>query len=269
MSLDQANPNRVALRSLPAILACFRAHPKALRELRATREAAKALQEVAAWMGAQGLPAVVAGTKEVRELAGADAPACAVTARPALGLAKLSDFAEWRDEGDTVVVADGFEDPSDLASVVRAMAAFGSRRLLLAGASERLAFEPELWDGARGALEAVRLVRAPALGGLLKLIEPTSVVIGFSPSLGRSLAESAPIRAPGRGNVVLLSPSGVDAALQPKVEHLLRLPASQGDHPLSAGDGAALILHWLRSAGPAKPRAGTGFLARKKARRTP
>ena len=267
MSLDQSNPNRVVLRTLPAILGCFRSHPKALRELRATREAAKALQEVAAWMGAQGLPATVAGSKEVRELAGADAVACAVTARPVLGLAKLSDFAEWRDAGDTVVIADGFEDAGDLATVVRAMAAFGSRRLLLSGSSERLAFEPELWDGARGALEAVRLIRAPALGGLLKLIEPTSVVIGFSRALGRSLAESAPIRAPGRGNVVLLSPEGVDAALQPKVEHLLRLPASKGDHPLSAGDSAALILHWLGSSGPAKPREGTGFLARKRARK--
>lgn len=267
MSLDQANPNRVVLRTLPAILACFRDHPKALRELRATREAAKALQEVAAWMGAQGLPATVVGSKEVRELAEADAPAAAVTARPVLGLAKLSDFAEWREAGDTVVIADGFDDPSDLASVVRAMAAFGSRRLLLAGSSERLAFEPELWDGARGALEAVRLIRAPALGGLLKLIEPTSVVIGFSPKLGRSLAEAAPIRAPGRGNVVLLSPQGVDADLQPKVEHLIRLPAGKGDHALTAGDSAALILHWLSASGPAKPKEGTGFLARKRARK--
>jgi len=267
VSLDQANPNRVVLRTLPAILACFRAHPKALRELRATREAAKALQEVAAWMGAQGLPATVVGSKEVRELAEADAPAAAVTARPVLGLAKLSDFAEWREAGDTVVIADGFDDPSDLASVVRAMAAFGSRRLLLAGSSERLAFEPELWDGARGALEAVRLIRAPALGGLLKLIEPTSVVIGFSPKLGRSLAEAAPIRAPGRGNVVLLSPQGVDADLQPKVEHLIRLPAGKGDHALTAGDSAALILHWLSASGPAKPKEGTGFLARKRARK--
>ncbi len=267
MSLDQANPNRVVLRTLPAILACFRDHPKALRELRATREAAKALQEVAAWMGAQGLPATVVGSKEVRELAEADAPAAAVTARPVLGLAKLSDFAEWREAGDTVVIADGFDDPADLASVVRAMAAFGSRRLLLAGSSERLAFEPELWDGARGALEAVRLIRAPALGGLLKLIEPTSVVIGFSPKLGRSLAEAAPIRAPGRGNVVLLSPQGVDADLQPKVEHLIRLPAGKGDHALTAGDSAALILHWLSASGPAKPKEGTGFLARKRARK--
>jgi tRNA G18 (ribose-2'-O)-methylase SpoU len=267
VSLDQANPNRVVLRTLPAILACFRDHPKALRELRATREAAKALQEVAAWMGAQGLPATVVGSKEVRELAEADAPAAAVTARPVLGLAKLSDFAEWREAGDTVVIADGFDDPADLASVVRAMAAFGSRRLLLAGSSERLAFEPELWDGARGALEAVRLIRAPALGGLLKLIEPTSVVIGFSPKLGRSLAEAAPIRAPGRGNVVLLSPQGVDADLQPKVEHLIRLPAGKGDHALSAGDSAALILHWLSASGPAKPKEGTGFLARKRARK--
>ena len=267
MSLDQANPNRVVLRTLPAILACFRDHPKALRELRATREAAKALQEVAAWRGAQGLPATVVGSKEVRELAEADAPAAAVTARPVLGLAKLSDFAEWREAGDTVVIADGFDDPADLASVVRAMAAFGSRRLLLAGSSERLAFEPELWDGARGALEAVRLIRAPALGGLLKLIEPTSVVIGFSPKLGRSLAEAAPIRAPGRGNVVLLSPQGVDADLQPKVEHLIRLPAGKGDHALTAGDSAALILHWLSASGPAKPKEGTGFLARKRARK--
>jgi tRNA G18 (ribose-2'-O)-methylase SpoU len=267
VSLDQANPNRVVLRTLPAILACFRAHPRALRELRATREAAKALQEVAAWMGEQGLPASVVGSKEVRELAEADAPAAAVTARPVLGLAKLSDFAEWREAGDTVVIADGFEDPTDLASVVRAMAAFGSRRLLLAGSSERLAFEPGLWDASRGALEAVRLIRAPALGGLLKLIEPTSVVIGFSRALGRSLADAAPIRAPGRGNVLLLTPVGVDAALQPKVEHLLRYPAAKGDHPLSAGDAAALILHWLSTPGPSKPREGTGFLARKRAKK--
>lgn len=267
MSLDQSNPNRVMLRTLPAILACFKAHPRALRELRASREVAQELLEVATWMGAEGLPATVVSSREVRELAGVDALACAVTARPTLGLVKLSDFADWRDEGDTVVVADNFTDATDLASVVRAMAAFGSRRLLLSGTSERLAFEPDLWDGARGALEAVRLVRAPALGGLLKLIEETTVVIGFSKGLGRSLAAAAPIRAPGRGNLVVLSPEGVDAVLQPKVEHLVRLPAGKGDYPLSTGDSAALILHWLASAGPDRPKPGTGFMARKRAKK--
>lgn len=265
MSLDQSNPNRVVLRTTESILACFKAHPRALRELRATREAAKALQEVAGWMGGQGLPAVVAGTKEVRELAGTDAVAAAITARPVLGQAKPSDFAEWRDEGAVTVVADGFEDPADLATVVRSMAAFGLRRLLLAGESERLAFDPVLWQEARGALESVRLIRAPALGGLLSLIEPTSVVLGFDPRMGRSLAESAPVRAPGRGNVLLLSAKGLGPAMQPKAEHLFRRPGQAGEHPLSAGDAAALIFHWNASA--PKPRSkDKGFFARKRAK---
>ncbi len=265
MSLDQSNPNRVILRTVESVIACFKSHPRALRELRATRDAAKELQEIAVWMGGQGLPATVDGAKDVRELAGSDAPVAAVTARPTLGLAKLSDFAEWRDAGEITVIADGFTDPRELASVIRAMAAFGAKRILLSGDSERLAFESDTWDGARGALEAVRMIRAPALGGLLKLIEPTSVVLGFSRTLGRSLAESAPVRAPGRANVLLIAAQGVSPALQPKVEHLFRLPAVNGDYPLSAGDAASIILHWNASAG--RPRkSGSGFFARKKAK---
>lgn len=264
MSLDQSNPNRVVLRSVEAVLACFKAHPRALRELRATREAAKELQEVAAWMGAQGLPATVDGAKEVRELAGSDAPVAAITARPTLGMAKPSDFAEWRDAGELTVVADGFTDPRELATVIRAMAAFGAKRLLLAGESERLAFESDTWDGARGALEAVRLIRAPALGGLLKLIESTSVVLGFSRTLGRSLSESAPVRAPGRANVLVIAAQAIGPALQPKIEHMFRLPAASGDHPLPVGDAAAIVLHWNASGGRARA-AGTGFRARQKA----
>ena len=266
MTLDQSNPTRVVLRLTESILACFKAHPRALRELRATREAAKALQEVAGWMGGQGLPAVVAGTKEVRELAGTDAEAAAVTARPVLGQAKPSDFADWRDEGATTVIADGFTDPSDLAAVVRAMAAFGHKRLLLGGESERLAFDPVLWQDARGALEAVRLIRAPALGGLLSLIESTSVVLGVDPKMGRSLAEAAPVRAPGRGNVLLLSANGLGPAMQPKAEYLFRRPAQGADHALSAGDAAALVFHWNASAPKPKSK-DTGFFARKRAKK--
>jgi hypothetical protein len=163
-------------------------------------------------------------------------------------------------------VADGFTDPAELASVVRSMAAFGHRRLLLAGESERLAFDPLLWQHARGALEAVRLIRAPALGGLLSLIEPTSVVLGFDPKQGRSIAEAAPVRAPGRGNVLLLSANGLGPAMQPKAEYLFRRPAQTTDHPLSAGDAAALIFHWNASAPKPKSRE-TGFFARKKAKK--
>lgn len=268
MSLDQSNPNRVTLRGLPAILACFRQHPRALRELRCTREASESLREVAAWMRENQLPAEVTSAREVAELAGGPAEACAVTARPTLGLAKLSDFAEWRDEGATVVVADGFTDPADLAAVVRAMAAYGSKRLLLAGSSEKLAFSPELWDGARGALESVRLIRAPALPGLLQLIESTTVVIGLARGLGRSLREAAPVRAPGRHNLLVLAPEGVSVTLQPKIEHLFRFPGTVAEHPLSAGDAAAPLLQWLSAAQKDRPAEGQGFLARKRARRT-
>ena len=265
MSLDQSNPNRVVLRSVESVLACFKAHPRALRELRATREAAKELAEVAAWMGGQNLPATVNPAKEVAELAGGEAPVAALTARPVLGLAKPSDFADWRDEAAATVIADNFVDPRDLAAVIRSMAAFGHRRLLLAGSSERLAFDPVLWEQSRGALEAVRLIRAPALGGLLSLIESTSVVLAFSPTLGRSLAEAAPVRAPGRANVLLLTAGDLTPALQPKAEHVFRLPARSGEYPLSPGDTAALIFHWNASAPKDKSR-DSGFFARKRAK---
>lgn len=266
MSLDQSNPNRVALRSLPAILACFKHHPRALRELRCTREVAEALMPVAAWMREQQLPADFTSARDVAELAGQTAEACAITARPVIGLAKISDFAEWRDEGATVVVADNFTDSADLASVVRSMAAFGSKRLLLSGTSDKLAFDPVLWDESRGALEAVRLIRAPALPGLLQLIESTTVIVGLARGIGRALHEAAPVRAPGRHNLILLSPEGVSPTLQPKVEHLFRFPGTAADHPLSAGDSASILFQWLTRSAKERPGEGRGFLARKRAR---
>ncbi len=267
MSLDQSNPNRVILCGLPAILACFKHHPRALRELRATREASEGLREVATWMKSQQLPAEVCGSRDVEELAGAAVTACAVTARPVIGLAKISDFVEWRDEGATVVVADNFTDPSDLAAVVRAMAAFGSKRLLLSGTSDKLAFDPILWDESRGALESVRMIRAPALPGLLKLIESTTVIIGLARGMGRRLHEATAVRAPGRHNLILLSPDGVSPSIQPKVEHLFRFPGPVADYPLAAGDSAALLFQWLSHSSKPKPEEGKGFLARKRARK--
>lgn len=266
MSLDQSNPNRVTLCGLTAILACFRHHPRALRELRCTREAVEALMPTIAWMREQKLPADIVSARDVEELAGAPVEACVVTARPVIGLAKISDFAEWRDEGATVVVADNFTDPSDLAGVVRAMAAFGSKRLLLSGTSDKLAFDPILWDESRGALESVRLIRAPALPGLLQLIENTTVIVGLARGIGRALHDAAPVRAPGRHNLLLLSPEGVSSTLQPKVEHLFRFPGTVADHPLSAGDSAAVLFQWLARGAKEKPGEGRGFLARKRAR---
>ena len=58
---------------------------------------------------------------------------CALTMRPEPGLARISDFAEWRESRESIVIADGVTDPADLAAIARGMAAFGLKRLLLSG----------------------------------------------------------------------------------------------------------------------------------------
>ena len=54
MSTDDANPNRLVLRGLDAVLACIQEHPKALREVHASAACVPALSPYVIALEAQG-----------------------------------------------------------------------------------------------------------------------------------------------------------------------------------------------------------------------
>jgi tRNA G18 (ribose-2'-O)-methylase SpoU len=262
--VSEAHPQRLVLRGFEAVLACLRHHPKALREVAASAEAAPRLAEHDEAFAQLGVRTRVAGPAELAQLAeGPCDDVCAVTQRPELGLARVGDFAEWRQTMEPIVIADSVADPADLAAIARAMAAFGVERLLLSGGTEKLAYHPEAWRLARGALEQLRLTRAAALGGLLKLVEDRCCVVALSPDHGRRIDLGVPVRVPGR-HLALLIPGGrLDPDLQARIEHCFRFPGLVGQPALSLAEIAPLALAWFASA--PRPRAD-GFLARKRAR---
>ena len=143
------------------------------------------------------------------------------------------------------------------------MAAFGLKRLLLSGGTEKLSFHPEAWNLSRGAMEQLRLMRAAALGGLLKLVEDRCCVVALSPDIGRKIDLAVPVRVPGR-HLALLIPGGkLDADIQPRVEHCSRFPGLVSQPGLSLSEIAPLAIAWFAST--PQPRAD-GFLSRKRAR---
>ena len=183
--------------------------------------------------------------------------------RPDFGLARVSDFSEWRESRESIVIADGVQDPAALASIARSMAAFGLKRLLLSGGTEKIAFHPEAWNQSRGAMEQLRLMRAAALGGLLKLVEDRCCVVALSPDIGRKIDLGTPVRVPAR-HLALLIPGGkLDPDIQPRVEHCYRFPGQMGETPLTLSEMAPMAVAWFAST--PMPRAD-GFLARKRAR---
>ena len=211
-----------------------------------------------------GVKTRIVGPMELAQTAeGPCADVCALTMRPEPGLARISDFAEWRESRESIVIADGVTDPADLAAIARGMAAFGLKRLLLSGGTEKLAHHPEAWHLSRGAMEQLRLMRAAALGGLLRLVEDKCCVVALSPDIGRKIDLGVPVRVPAR-HLALLIPGGrLDPDIQPRVEHCYRFPGLVGQPPLSLAEIAPMALAWFAST--PQPRAD-GFLARKRAR---
>ncbi len=264
MSTDAANPNRVMLRGLEAVLACIELHPKSLREVHASAASVPAIAPFVIALEAQGVKLRTTSPDEMTYLCGAPCDdACAVTMRPEPGHVRVSDFAEWREKHETVVIADHVTRPADLAAIARTMSAFGIQRLLLSSGSEKLAFDPEVWALARGAMEHVRLMRAAALGGLLKLVEDKCCVVAFGPGVGRKVDLGTPVRVPGRHLALLLSGSDIHGDLQPRLDHVFRYPGIVGRPALALSEAAPIAVAWIAST--PQPRAD-GFLARKRAR---
>lgn len=258
------HPNRLIIRGHSALLACLQHHPRALREVVATPAFAANLAEHDAVFAELGVSTRIVTSLELAHTAeGPCTDVCALTMRPDFGLARISDFAEWRESRESIVIADGVTEPGDLAAIARAMAAFGLKRLLLSGGTEKLAFHPEVWTQARGAMEQLRLMRAAALGGLLRLVEDRCCVVALSPSMGRKIDLGTPVRVPAR-HLALLIPGGIlDPEIQPRVEHCYRFPGLQGPTPLSLAEVIPIVMAWYAST--PMPRAD-GFLARKRAR---
>lgn len=264
MSTDAANPNRVVLRGLEAVLACIELHPKALREVHASAACVPAIAPHVIALESIGVKLRTSSPADMAYVCGAPCDdACAVTMRPEPGHVRVADFAEWREKRETVVIADHVTRPADLAAIARAMSAFGLQRLLLSSGSEKLAFDADVWSLARGAMEHVRLMRAAALGGLLKLVEDKCCVVGFSPGTGRKVDLGTPVRVPGRHLALLLSGTEVHADLQPRLDHVFRFPGAVGRPPLALAEAAPIAVAWI--AATPQPRAD-GFLARKRAR---
>ena len=264
MNTQDPHPHRLILRGLAPLLACLKHHPKALREVIATAAFAPNLAEHDATFAELGVKTRIVGAMELAQTAeGPCSDVCALTMRPEPGLARISDFAEWRESRESIVIADGITHPADLAAIARGMAAFGLKRLLLSGGTEKLAYDPEAWHLARGAMEQLRLMRAAALGGLLKLVEDRCCVVALSPDMGRKIDLAVPVRVPAR-HLALLIPGGrLDPDIQPRVEHCYRFPGLVGQPPLSLAEIAPRALAWFAST--PQPRAD-GFLSRKRAR---
>ena len=264
MNTQDPHPHRLILRGLAPLLACLKHHPKALREVIATAAFAPSLAEYDATFAELGVKTRIVGPMELAQTAeGPCADVCALTMRPEPGLARISDFAEWRESRESIVIADGVTEPADLAAIARGMAAFGLKRLLLSGGTEKLAHHPEAWHLSRGAMEQLRLMRAAALGGLLRLVEDKCCVVALSPDIGRKIDLGVPVRVPAR-HLALLIPGGrLDPDIQPRVEHCYRFPGLVGQPPLNLAEIAPLALAWFAST--PQPRAD-GFLARKRAR---
>ena len=264
MNQQDPHPNRLVIRGIAALLACLKHHPRALREVVATATFAPQLAEHDAAFAELGVQTRIVGPMELAQTAeGPCDDVCALTMRPDFGLARISDFAEWRESKESIVIADGVTNPADLAAIVRGMAAFGLKRLLLSGGTEKLSFDPEVWHLSRGAMEQLRLMRAAALGGLLRLVEDKCCVVALSPEMGRKIDLATPVRVPAR-HLALLIPGGrLDPDIQPRVEHVYRFPGLVSQPALTLAEIAPMAIAWFAST--PQPRVD-GFLARKRAR---
>ena len=264
MSLSDANPNRLVLRGLEAVLACIEHHPKSIREIHATPTFVPALSPHIIKLEALGVKFRTSSIDDLSHLAEAHCEdVCALTFRPDPGHVRISDFNEWRENHETVVIADRVTRPADLAAIARAMSAFGIQRLLLSSTTTQLTFNPEVWHLAGGAMEHVRIMHAAALGGLLKLVKEKCCVVSLSPAVGRKIDLGTPVRVPGRHLALLLSGTEIDADLLPRIEHCYRFPGLTSRPALDLASAAPIGMAWIAST--PKPRVD-GFLARKRAR---
>ena len=266
MSTDTSNPNRVILRGLPAVLACIELHPKSLREIHASPKCVPSLSSHIIPLEALGVKLHTSSASDMSYIAGTDCDdVCAITMRPEPGHVRVSDFAEWREAHETVVIADHISRPADLAAIARSMAAFGLKRLLLSSGTENLAFDSDTWTLSQGAMEHVRIMRAAALGGLLKLVKEKCCVVALTGKIGRKIDLGTPVRVPGRHIALLISGNELDPDLQPRIEHTYRFPGLVNNLPLSLAEAAPIAIAWIAST--PQPRED-GFLARKRARHT-
>lgn len=108
-------------------------------------------------------------------------------------------------------------------------------------------------------MEKLKLMRAAAAGGLLKLVEDRCCVVALSPNIGRKIDLANPVRVPAR-HLALLIPGG---RLDPDLKPGRNTASVSRPTCLNLAGNRPLAIAWLASTPKPRP---DGFLARKRAR---
>jgi TrmH RNA methyltransferase len=153
--------------------------------------------------------------------------------------------AGWARDGRPLVVLDGIGNPHNLGAIVRSVAYFGVTRIVLAERPEQALPSAASYRIAEGALDRVRLYRAPlvvALPVLRRSYRLVGTALGQGAALG-ALRSDRPV-ALILGN----EECGLDPATLALCDTVVTIPGSGEVQSLNVAAAAAVLLYALRTA---------------------
>ena len=187
------------------------------------------------------------GTAAAGARGGTGTPGAGAPARPVLPF-DSEEAKRWAQAGEPLLLLDGVGNPHNLGAIVRTMAFFGLKRLVLSDHPGQALPSEAAYRVAEGGFEYITLYRADRFATQLKRLSPAFRVVGTALGDHRPLGR---LKGPPPAALVL---GNEEVGLRPETlkacAELATIPGSGWVQSLNVSATAAILIHAI-APGPA------------------
>ncbi len=243
-----------------AVAALFSRHPQRVMRLYYDEKMKNAVGDFCAQMARMRRPYRLVEDGELEKISGTVLHGGVVAAATPKTVQEfdLKSAMVWARRGEPLLILDGVGNPHNLGAIVRTMAYFGLKYLLISDHPAQAALSDAAHRVAEGGLEHVEVYRASACARVCRQLREYYRVVGTS--LSPKAVELSHLGEDQRPLAIVLGNEehGLPAETLAACEEQVVIPGSGLVQSLNVAATAAILIHAIAANPPAQTRPGSG-----------